>query len=109
MSNSKRKGILFITPFFRPSVGGAETYIDELCEYLRNKEYRVYVLTYQPIYVSQNKGANIEKLGNLEIKRYWWIGHDLFHRLETYPLLRFLYITPYLLTLQRNFLVAPPD
>lgn len=91
------KKILIITPFFRPNVGGAETYINELCNYLRTHNYYIYVLTYQPLTNSKTKGKKYERIKNMEVRRYWWIGYNLFHRLEKYPFLIFLYITPYLL------------
>lgn len=91
------KKILIITPFFRPNVGGAETYINELCNYLRTHNYYIYVLTYQPLTNSKTKGEKYERIKNMEVRRYWWIGYNLFHRLEKYPFLIFLYITPYLL------------
>jgi glycosyltransferase involved in cell wall biosynthesis len=37
-----------------------------------------------------------EKRGYCQIKRYSWFGYNLFPRLENYPLLEFLYLTPYL-------------
>jgi len=91
------KSILIITPFFCPSTGGAETYAKELCEYLRTHNYYVYVLTFQPLTDSKIKGEKLEKIENMEIRRYQWVGHNLFHKLEAYPFLEFLYITPYLL------------
>jgi glycosyltransferase involved in cell wall biosynthesis len=90
-----KKSVLIITPSFRPNVGGAETYANELCEYLRHNNYYVYVLTFQPI-TSKAKGEKLEKLENMEIRRYWWLGHNLFHKLEKYPFLIFLYLSPYL-------------
>lgn len=92
----QQKSILIITPCFRPGVGGAETYVNELCEYLRTHNCYVYVLTYQPLADSKTKGKKLEKLENMEVRRYWWIGYNLFHKLEKYPFLLFLYITPYL-------------
>lgn len=88
------KNILIITPFFRPNIGGAETYVHELCESLRSKDFFVNVLTYQPINSSKLKGEKIEKAENMVIRRYNWIGFDLFHKLQNNPILVFLYITP---------------
>lgn len=91
----KRKNVLILSPFFRPNVGGVETHLDDLCEYLRTHNHQVYVLTYQPI-TTKAKGERIEKREGLEIHRYWWLGFNLFHRLARYPLLNFLYLTPHL-------------
>lgn len=88
-----RKSILILSPFFRPNVGGVETHLDDLCEYLRTHNYQVYVLTYQPI-TTKAKGKRIEREEGLEVHRYWWLGFNLFHRLARYPSLNFLYLTP---------------
>jgi len=96
----KKKGLFVIAPFFRPSLGGAETYINELCEFFRRNNFFVYVFSYQPLYSFSsaigNKGEKREKLENMEIRRLGWIGNDIFHKLQNYPLVVFLYLTPYL-------------
>lgn len=94
--DKKETGILIISPFFRPNVGGAEAHLDDLCEYLRHHNYRVYVLTYQPL-TTRVKGESLEIKDNLEIHRISWFGHNWFHKLEPYALLEFLYLTPGLL------------
>lgn len=97
----KKKGILIISPFFRPNVGGVETHLDDLCKYLKNQRYRVYVLTYQPL-TSKAKGLPLELDDNLEIHRISWIGYNLFHKFEPYPLLQVVYLSPLLFV--RSFL-----
>ncbi|MCG2711494.1 MAG: glycosyltransferase family 4 protein [Candidatus Omnitrophica bacterium] len=86
--------VLILTPFFRPNIGGVESYLDDLCENLRVNDYKVYVVTYQPL-TARIKAQKIEKKENLEIYRFSWFGYNLFHKLEPYPLLEFLYLTPY--------------
>lgn len=103
-SDSRKNGILIISPFFRPNIGGVETHLDDLCEYLRSHGYNVYVITYQPL-TTRAIGERIEKKENLEIHRIRWIGYDLFHKLESYPLLEVLYITPLLLIASFWFLL----
>lgn len=88
-----QKGILILTPFFRPNIGGVESYLDDLCAGLAGRGYRTYVLTYQPL-TSRLKGEKCEKNGNLEIRRLSWFGHNWFHKLEPYPILEFLYLAP---------------
>lgn len=88
-----KKSVLILSPFFRPNIGGVETYLNDLCEYLRKKDYRVYVITYQPL-TTRAKGQKVEKKDGLEIRRIPWFGHNWFHKLEPYPLLEFLYLTP---------------
>lgn len=101
MSN---KNILILSPFFRPNIGGVETYLNDLCEYLIKHDYMVYVLTYQPL-TTKTKGKKYEKKGNLEICRISWFGHNWFHKLEPYPLLEFLYLTPCLFAYTLFFLL----
>lgn len=89
--------VLLVTPFFLPNIGGAETYASELTEYLRTHNCQVNVLTYQPMTTTGVRGLALEKRENITIRRYQWIGLNLFHILEKYPLVNFLYLTPYLL------------
>jgi glycosyltransferase involved in cell wall biosynthesis len=89
--------VLIVTPFFLPNIGGAETYVFELTEYLRTHGCEVNVLTYQPVTTPGARGARLEKRENITIRRYQWIGFNLFNKLEKYPFINFLYLTPYLL------------
>lgn len=91
------KKVLIITPFFLPNIGGAETYVYELTEYLRNHGFTINVLTYQPITTPNVTGERLEKKDNITVRRYQWIGFNLFRKLEKLPFLNFLYLTPYLL------------
>ena len=96
MTMLNKSSVLILSPFYEPNVGGVETSLKELTSYLlRDKRYNIYVLTYQPI-TTEARGASLEKKGNLEVKRIPWIGYNLFHKLEPYPILEFLYITPWL-------------
>lgn len=109
MRKKIKKRVLLITPFCPPSVGGAETHLEDLYEYLRTHGYFVYVLTYQPITVSV-QGKPVEKRKNLEIHRFAWIGHNLFFKLEKYhPAFNFLYLTPYLLLRSFLFMLTHKD
>lgn len=91
--SSYRKGILILSPFFRPNIGGVENYLYDLCEYLRTHGYAVYVVTYQPLTVNA-RGKPFELKENMQVRRVSWFGHNLFHRLEPYPILEFIYLTP---------------
>lgn len=90
-----KKSVLILCPFFRPNVGGVETHLDDLCEYLRKRQIKVFVLTYQPL-VGKKKGLPVERKNNLEIRRFWWFP-NLYYKVEPYPILDFLYLTPWLL------------
>lgn len=85
--------VLIISPFFRPNIGGVETHLDDLCEYLRTHGFFTYVVTYQPL-TTRAKGLPFERRGNLEIHRLSWLGCNLFHKFESYPLVEFLYLFP---------------
>lgn len=89
-------GILIISPFFYPNIGGVETHLNDLTDYLSSNGYKTYVLTYKPI-TTKAKAFSVEVKKNLEIHRFWWFGFNLFHKLEPYPVLEFLYLTPWLL------------
>lgn len=90
------KTILHITPFFRPNIGGAETHLEDLTTELSKRGYRQVVLTYSPL-STKTTYNKIEVTDTLYIRRFFLPGLNLFHTLEKYPLLNFLYITPYLL------------
>ena len=91
------KGVLILTPFFSPNIGGVETHFDDLVDALDKKNYRVYVQTYSPITTKDVNWKSKEKKGqNISIRRYSWFGKNIFHRIEKYPILDFLYIAPYL-------------
>lgn len=89
----KTLGVLILCPFFSPNVGGVETHLDDLCGYLGRQGHRVVVITYQPL-TTRAAAPRFEDRGNVVIYRLPWFGHNWFHKLEPYPLLEFLYLTP---------------
>ncbi|MFA6602446.1 MAG: glycosyltransferase family 4 protein [Candidatus Shapirobacteria bacterium] len=93
---SIKPGVLIISPFFAPNVGGVETHLTDLTQALSTQNYPTYVLTYSPL-TTKEPYLPIEIQKNLTIWRFRWFGHNLFHQLERYPVLDFLYLTPYLL------------
>lgn len=96
--------ILMISPFFSPNIGGVETHLDDLCAYLNKRKRRVRVITYQPL-TTIAKGRKIEDRETVRIRRIRWFGHNLFHRLESRPLLEFLYLAPGLFLFSLFFLL----
>jgi glycosyltransferase involved in cell wall biosynthesis len=100
---TKVKGVLILTPFFPPNVGGVETYSEVLTSGLSKNGYTVYVHTYSPI-TTENVTwkRREERYKNVYVHRYAWLGWNLFHKLEQKPAIEFLYITPYLFV--RTFL-----
>jgi len=106
MKSIKKKRVLILTPFFSPNLGGVETHLDDLCNYLTSRSYFVYVLTYQPL-ATPVKGKGLEKKKNLEIRRFNWPGYNLFDKLEKLPpIFNFLYLTPYLFLRTLIFLLT---
>ena len=105
MSNCKNMDgkplrILMITPFFSPNIGGVETHLDDLCEYLRKRGHRIFVITYQPL-MTRRKARGLEVKKGMVIRRIDWFGYGLFDKLEPYPLFEVMYLFPalYLRTL----------
>ncbi len=88
--------ILILTPFFSPNIGGAESHLDDLVQQLNRHKRKSYVLTYSPL-TTKSSYLSREKKDYCQIIRFKWFGYQLFPKLEKYPLLDFLYITPYLL------------
>jgi len=88
-----KESILIISPFFNPNIGGVETHLNDLCNYLIKSNYNVVVLTYQPL-ITKIKAPKVEKNEHLTIYRVNWFGHNLFNKLERIPLIQFLYLTP---------------
>lgn len=98
MNNCNNKlNILVLTPFFHPNIGGVETHLTDLCNYLTEKGYKLYVLTYFPLTTRVKDVPKNEMSANLEIHRYKLFGHNFFHYLEKYPALVLLYLMPVLM------------
>lgn len=90
------RNVLMITPFAPPNIGGAETHLRDLYEYLTQSGCRVTLLTYQPL-TTQARGLPCEVAYNLKICRYRLYGNNLFHKFENYhPVFNFSYLTPIL-------------
>ncbi|MFA5145023.1 MAG: glycosyltransferase [Candidatus Omnitrophota bacterium] len=102
------RGVLILSPFFSPNMGGVETHLDDLCGYLTSHNYRVHVITYQPL-TTRVKCPKFYKNNGLEVKRIYWFRGNLFHKLEPYPVLEVLYLTPRLLLSTFWFLVFNKD
>lgn len=93
----KNKNILIICPFFRPNIGGVESHLDLLTQYLVKHNYKTTVLTYKPITTKTNNYQKIEKSKNLTIHRFWLFGNKIFDKTTPFPMLQFIYIVPVLL------------
>ena len=62
--NKNKKGVLILTPFFSPNIGGVETHLDNLVSILDEKGYKVFVQTYSPI---TTENIPWKKMNTLEI------------------------------------------
>jgi len=82
-----------MSSYFSPNIGGLETHLDGVCNYLAGKGHKVFVITYQPL-TTKGKGLKVERVGNMEIHRIQWFGYNWRHKLERYPALLFLYEFP---------------
>lgn len=88
--------MLIITPFFSPNIGGVETHLDDLCEFLNKAGYAVHVITYQPL-MSKAWAPPFEQRDRITIRRVQWI-RNLLNKVEKYPSLEFFYLFPGLFT-----------
>lgn len=88
-----KKIILYITPFARPNIGGAETSVDKLMGFAVKNNYYPVLITYQPL-TTFAKGERHEVGEGYEIYRIKWFGHGWFNKLEDYFPLVFLYLFP---------------
>ena len=65
MTNNK-KGILILTPFFSPNIGGVESHLDDLVTALDQQGYLVFVQTYSPLTTEKTLSKKEEYIGNRE-------------------------------------------
>ena len=88
--------IIHLTPFYSPNIGGVETYLSDLIEISIKNKLKTVVITYTPLTTNAKTKFHIKTKYN-EIFRFSHFGHNLFHKLEKYPILNLIYLTPYLL------------
>lgn len=85
--------VLMICPFAHPNIGGVETHLSKLTDYLVKRGHFVCLLTYQPL-TTKARGSAVEKHPGLEIHRLSWFGYNFFPKLEPYFPLVLLYLFP---------------
>lgn len=90
------KGVLILSFFFPPEIGGVETHLNDLCEYLSSTGRRIWVVTFQPL-TSRRTGSYVERIGHLTVYRLPSPVHNMFYRFQSVTWLRFLLLTPLLL------------
>jgi len=94
-----RKHILIMSIGFLPNIGGLETHLKDLIDELIKDNWKVTVLTYQPLNTPV-LGKWIERGKNLIVFRLP-VLRGIFYKLYKKPLLEFLFLEPLL------FLVTP--
>ena len=57
----KKLGVLILSPFFSPNIGGVESHLDDLVSALDKRKYKVFVQTYSPITTSNVVWESREK------------------------------------------------
>lgn len=85
-------GVLIISPWYKPNIGGIETHLEDLAEYLRMRDYKVFIITYQPLTRTIKSAPPREKKKNLEVRRLNWPLTRLFSLFERKIFLKFLYL-----------------
>ncbi len=90
-------GVLVLSQTFPPDVGGVETHLADLTEAFQKQhlDWRVWMVAYKPIVTNVKSYLPMEIQGNVTIRRFWWLGGNLFRRLEKAPALMVFYIVPY--------------
>ncbi len=88
------RNLLILAIGFLPNIGGLETHLKDLIDELIKKQWKVIVLTYQPLH-SPVLGKWIEKSKNLTVYRLPAI-RGLFYTLLKIPFLEFVFLGPLL-------------
>ncbi|MBI2596888.1 glycosyltransferase family 4 protein [Candidatus Daviesbacteria bacterium] len=102
-----RKHLLIIAIGFLPNIGGLETHLKDLIDELIKQNWKIKVLTYQPLNTPV-LGKWIEKEKNLVIFRLP-VLRGLFYRLLKNPILEFIYLGPLLFLVTPILLLVYPD
>lgn len=91
--------VLQLTVHLFPNVGGVETHLFDLVNFLIRRKFNVFVLAYQPL-STMAKWKKVERKKNLTILRIPWV-RGFFEKLVSYPSIEFMYLVPGL------FIVTP--
>ena len=102
-----KKSILILAIGFLPNIGGLETHLKDLIDELIIKEWKVVVLTYQPLHTPV-LGKWVEKKGRLRVYRLPSLK-GLFYKLLKTPILEFIFLEPLLFFTTFFILLMHPD
>ena len=84
--------ILQLTVHLFPNVGGVETHLKDLINVLVKRDWKVFILAYQPL-STRADWKILERGKNLTILRVPWI-RGFFERLVHRPIIEFFYLVP---------------
>lgn len=87
---------MILSFFYRPSVGGLETHLDDLCKFLTSAGHHVFVVSFQPL-TNPRKGKIFERDVNLNVYRVPNPLQNMFYKFQSLTLLRYLILLPLLL------------
>lgn len=104
---SRDKNVLIITSHYPPNMGGVETHLQALVAGLIERKWKVIVSTYQPLAQSRMASFMEEKNG-FTIYRFPWLAFNIFHKLNPYPVLEFLFLFPGLFLMTLIVLIKHP-
>lgn len=90
----RRKSLLILAIGFLPNIGGLETHLKDLIDELIKDNWRVVVLTYQPLH-TPILGKWVERSNSLTIYRLPSL-RGIFYKLLRIPFLEFLFLEPLL-------------
>ncbi len=102
-----KKNLLIIAIGFLPNIGGLGTHLKELTDELIKHDWKVMVLTYQPLNTPV-LSKWIERKRNLTIFRLP-VLRGWYYKLLKYPILEFLYLGPLLFLFTPLVLLRYPD
>ncbi len=100
------KVILILAIGFLPNIGGLETHLKDLIEELIKDNWKVIVLTYQPLH-TPILGKWVESSKNLKVYRLPSF-RGLFYKLLKIPLLEFIFLEPLLFVTTPIVLILNP-
>ncbi|MDO8638392.1 MAG: glycosyltransferase family 4 protein [Candidatus Daviesbacteria bacterium] len=102
-----RKNILILAIGFLPNIGGLETHLKDLIDELLKRDWRVTVLTYQPLN-TPTLGKWIERQKNATIFRLP-VFRGLFYKLLKIPVMEFIYLEPLFFLITPAILLRYPQ
>lgn len=99
-----KKSILLLTFVFSPNIGGVESHLDDLTNYL-TQNHTVTVITYKPLGWKEKIPLK-ETKKNLTIIRIPWFHPAIFNTLEKIPFVQILYLVPPILMFSFFYLLT---